>query len=63
MQFSKADLENATRFDPVTGEETRTSYDPSGSKYFIATEQGTVFTKEELKEILDLIQQEFSKAH
>lgn len=63
MHFNKADLENATRFDPVTDEETRTSYNPSGSKYFITTEQGNVFTKEELKEVLDLIQQEFSKAH
>jgi hypothetical protein len=61
MQFNKADLENAARFDPVTGEVTEIAYNPSGSKYFIVTERGTEFTKEELAGLLKEIERQFSK--
>jgi hypothetical protein len=61
MQFNKADLESAARFDPLTGEVSRTDYNPSGSKYFIATEHGAEFTKEELPGLMKEIDRMFSK--
>jgi hypothetical protein len=60
MQFNKADLEKSTRFDPITGEETQGFYNPAGSKYFIQTEAGTQFTKEELPELIKVIEKEFA---
>jgi len=60
MQFNKSDLEQSTRFDPKTGEETQTAYNPAGSKYFIGTEEGTSFTKEELTELISVIDKKFS---
>lgn len=60
MQFNKDDLDNATMFDTKTGELKQTVYNPAGSKYFIATEHGTVFSKEELPELMERIEQEFS---
>ncbi|MEO8209827.1 MAG: hypothetical protein ABI840_04670, partial [bacterium] len=60
LQFNKADLEKASRFDPKTGEETQTAIEPAGSKYFIATEKGTTFTNEELTELIHVIDEKFS---
>ncbi len=61
MQFNKAHLEKVTRFDPLTREETQGPYEPAGSKFFIQTEPGTVFTKGELPELMKLIEHEFSE--
>jgi len=60
MQFDKSILEKMSRFDPETGEITQTVYNPRNSKYIIATEEGAVFTKEELIELSGLINREFS---
>ena len=60
MQFNKSDLEQSTRFDPETGEETQSAYNPAGSKYFIGTEEGVSFTKEELTELINVIGEKFS---
>ena len=61
MKFNLADLENTVRFDPATGEETHGTYNPAGSKYFIQTESGTTFTKEEIPDLLKAIEEEFSE--
>ncbi len=60
MQFNKSDLEQSIRYDPKTGEETQTAYNPAGSKYFIGTEEGITFTKEELTELINVIDDKFS---
>ena len=60
LQFNKADLAKASRFDPKTGEESQTAYEPVGSKYFIATEKGVSFTKEELTELINVIDDKFA---
>lgn len=60
LQFNKVDLEKTSRFDPKTGEETQTAYEPVGSKYFIATEKGVSFTKEELTELINVIDDKFA---
>jgi hypothetical protein len=61
IQFDKSQLENATRLDINTGQEVQEIYSPSDSKYFIQTESGTEFTKEEMIEILKLIDKKFAK--
>lgn len=60
MQFNKEHLANASWFDPKTGEQMLTAYNPAGSKYFIATENGMKFTKDELTELISLIEKKFS---
>lgn len=60
MQFDKTELGNTAKFDITTGEITQEIYDPAGSKYFIQTEVGTEFTKEELSELMLLIEKEFA---
>ena len=59
MSFDKSDLAKVSRFDPKTTEETQSVYNPSGSKYFIVTEEGAVFTSEELIELSNLIAKKF----
>ena len=61
LQFDKADLANTARYDPKTGEVTKTKYNPSGSKYFIATEHGAEFTTDELTDLMNEIDRQFSK--
>lgn len=60
MQYNKSDLEQSIRFDSKTGEETQTAYNPAGSKYFIGTEEGVTFTKEEMTEMIKVIDDKFS---
>ena len=61
MKFNRTDLDNATMFNPKTGEESHTSYNPAGSKYFIVTDKGTTFTKDQLKRLLESIEKEFGE--
>ena len=60
IQFNKSGLEKAIRFDPKTDEETQTGYNPAGSKYFIATKPGASFIKDEIKEVINLIEKGFA---
>ena len=60
MQFNKSDLEKGSMYNPLTGEES-SGYNPVGSKYMIATEHGVSFTKEELKELVTVIEEKFAE--
>lgn len=59
LKLDKIDPEKAVCLDLKTGEESYGTYEPVGSKYFIATEQGVSFTKEELKELIEIIDDKF----
>jgi len=59
MKFNRDDLDKATKLNIKNGEESQTSYNPSGSKYFILTEEGITFTKDQLKRLLELIEEKF----
>lgn len=59
MQFNKAELDNSGFYNPITGEEGH-GYNPVGSKYIIATEHGVSFTKEEIKELVAVIEEKFA---
>lgn len=61
IQFDNTDRKNTIRFDTNTGEVLHTAYSPSGSKYFILTEEGTAFTLEELRGLIKEIDRQFSK--
>lgn len=61
FQFDKSQLEKAVMFDPLTGVESIETYNPSDSKYLIATQDQVTFTKEELSELIKLIEAEFGK--
>jgi len=61
MKFDQSSLENSVRFDTMTGEVEHTKYNPAGSKYFIATEPGATFTKEEIQELTVMINNKFHK--
>ncbi len=60
LQFNKSELDNSSRFDPKSGLVTQTAYAPADPKYFITTEEETIFTKEELTELINLIDDKFS---
>jgi hypothetical protein len=61
IQFDKTELENATRLNLNTGQETQEIYNPSNTKYLIHTRSETTFTKEDMIEIGKLIDKKFAK--
>ena len=59
LKFDKSFLQKASRLDLQTGEIIEGPYEPNGSKYIIATEEGAIFTKEDLMDLVKAIDREF----
>lgn len=62
IAINRSDPNKSYAYNLKTGESSEQDYNPSDIKFLIATQEGVSFTKEELHELNNIIQEKFRKA-